>query len=367
MHLKDSYINWHAITILFQGIKYGYGKIKGCMEKDLNTSAVMPPRLIPTFVAGFNAVASHIYLILFPVLLDLLLWLGPLVRIKNLIQPVFENAAQQMVGLYPADTLTLMQTSKDSIIKFFENFNLLFTLRTLPIGIPSLMVGIAPLNNPLGNLSIVEMVSTSQAWSVVLGSLVAGLCLGCFFFSLVARVVAGKKLAWDVNIFFLQLKNTFILSLLLLGFGLVLSLPTLLLLSAVVSFLPSLGSIPVMILGAFLVWMLLPMVFSVHGIFMGQLNPLSSVGNSIRLVKRYLPGTGLFFLVAVLLSQGLDMLWATPVSNQWMSLVGILGHGFIATGVLAASFVYFSSGMEYMREKIRRDSAKLEIPAHTGN
>jgi hypothetical protein len=153
----------------------------------------------------------------------------------------------------------------------------------------------------------------------------------------------------------------------LLGLGIVLSLPTLLLMSFVVAFLPSLGSIPIMILGVFLVWLLLPMVFSVHGIFMGQTNPLKSLGNSMHLVKRYLPGTGLFFLVAILLSQGLDMLWTTPASNEWMSLVGILGHAFISSSVLAASFVYFFKGMEYMQERIRRDSAKMEMPAHTGN
>jgi hypothetical protein len=138
------------------------------MEKDLNSTSITPPRIIPSFVAGFNAIANHIYLILFPVLLDVFLWFGPLVRIKNLVQPVFENALQQMAGAYPADTVAMLQTSKDAIIQFFEHFNLFFLLRTYPVGVPSLLVGIAPLTNPLGNISIKELVTNSQVELVVI-------------------------------------------------------------------------------------------------------------------------------------------------------------------------------------------------------
>ena len=342
-------------------------KLKVVWKKTLIQARSYPPRLIPAFVAGFNAIANHIYLIIFPVLLDLLLWLGPLVRVKNLVQPAIEETIKQMSGLYPADYLALMESSKQSFIQFFEHFNLLFALRTFPIGIPSLMVGIAPINNPLGNSPIIEMTTMNQAWSVIITCIAFGLVMGCLFFSLVAKVVAGNKMHWDVNVYLLQLKNAFFLMLGLLVLGVLLSIPTLLLMSLMVSFLPSLGSLPIMIIGVFLVWMILPMVFAVHGIFMGQTNIWKSLANSMHLVRRYLPGTGLFFLVAVLLGQGLDLLWSTPSSGEWISLIGIFGHAFISSGVLAASFVYYFKGMEYMQEKIRRDSAKIEMPAHIGN
>jgi hypothetical protein len=43
----------------------------------------------------------------------------------------------------------------------------------------------------------------------------------------------------------------------------------------------------------------------------------------------------------VILSQGLTYLWSVPPSDSWMTLVGIAGHAFITTAVLAASFVYY--------------------------
>ena len=36
-----------------------------------------PPRIFKSILAGFNTVANHIYLIILPVLIDMVLWLGP--------------------------------------------------------------------------------------------------------------------------------------------------------------------------------------------------------------------------------------------------------------------------------------------------
>ena len=337
------------------------------MEKDLNSTAMTPPRIIPAFVAGFNAIANHIYLILFPVLLDVFLWFGPLVRVKNLVQPIFENTLKQMASVYPADTLALMQASKETIMQFFEQFNLLFILRTYPVGVPSLLVGTALLDNPLGTITVKELASSSDVMLVVIACLLVGIILGAVLFGLIARVVGSQKKPLSVNNLINQVKNTLVYFIMMVALGIGLALPSLCLMSAIIVFLPGLGSIPFMVMGVILVWVLLPLAFSSHGIFTGQPNTFSSIMTSIRLVRRYLPGTGLFFLIAILISQGLDMLWATPASIDWLSLVSILGHGFISCGVLAASFVYYSRGMEYMQEKIRRDLAKTEMPVRTGN
>ena len=337
------------------------------MEKDPNLTLLKPPSIIPAFVAGFNAVANHIYLIVFPVLLDIFLWFGPLVRVKNLVQPVLDNTIKQMAGVYPADTLALMQTSKDVIMQFFGQFNLFFFLRAYPVGVPSLLVGTAPLDNPLGKIMITDLASGRDVVLMVIACLLVGIILGSVLFSLIARVVGSQKEALNPDRLITQGKNTLIFFVMMVVLGIGIAIPSLFILSAIVSFLPSLGSIPFMILGIVLVWMLLPFSFSAHGIFSGQVNVFSSIGTSIRLVRKYLPGTGLFFLLAILLSQGLDMLWATPATSDWLGLIGILGHGFISCGVLAASFVYYSRGMEYMQEKIRRDTAKTEMPVRDGN
>ena len=43
-----------------------------------------PPRLIPSLGAGFNAIANNVTLIILPILVDLILWLGPRLRVRDL-------------------------------------------------------------------------------------------------------------------------------------------------------------------------------------------------------------------------------------------------------------------------------------------
>jgi len=62
---------------------------------------------------------------------------------------------------------------------------------------------------------------------------------------------------------------------------------------------------------------------------------------SIQVTNATLPTTALFFLSVFILSQGLNLLWRIPPTDSWLALVGIAGHAFVVTGLLAASFVYF--------------------------
>jgi hypothetical protein len=85
----------------------------------------------------------------------------------------------------------------------------------------------------------------------------------------------------------------------------------------------------------------MPVFFSAHGIFTLQLDAMRAILNSLRMVRFTLPTTGLFLLVFLILNTGLNFLWSTPSQNSWWMLVGIIGHAFVSTALLAASFVYY--------------------------
>jgi hypothetical protein len=68
----------------------------------------------------------------------------------------------------------------------------------------------------------------------------------------------------------------------------------------------------------------------------------------------------------ILLGQGLDFLWRTPPETSWWTLIGIAGHAFVSTALLAASFVYYrdvnawlAAVMEQMKQ--RAASMKMKI------
>jgi hypothetical protein len=49
----------------------------------------------------------------------------------------------------------------------------------------------------------------------------------------------------------------------------------------------------------------------------------------------------MFVLALFLAAQGLNILWSVPPDDSWMLLVGIAGHAFVTTALLAASFIYY--------------------------
>jgi len=75
--------------------------------------------------------------------------------------------------------------------------------------------------------------------------------------------------------------------------------------------------------------------------------------DSIRIIKLTLPTTSLFLLSAVVLSEGLNILWNVPPEGSWWFLVGIVGHAFVTTGLFAASFIYYQEADHWSKSFIQ--------------
>ena len=124
---------------------------------------------------------------------------------------------------------------------------------------------------------------------------------------------------------------------LLLFFG----LPALLLLSILTAISPVLGQVVIFAGALILLWLAMPIFFSAHGIFTLQLDALRAILTSLRMVRFTLPNTGLFLLTFIVINQGLNFLWNTPPDTSWWTLLGITGHAFVSTALIAASFIYY--------------------------
>jgi len=329
-----------------------YGRIKDCMPNVFEDANYDPPRLIPSLVQGFNAVANNVYLILFPVFLDLLLWLGPRLHVKKFFLPIVIEAAELSATTYGEQTAGLVETSREIWTAILDQFNLLFSLRTIPVGVPSLLVSYFAERNPLGMPLAIEVTSGSMITTWITVLLLGGLMLGSIYYALTAHVVVGKK-PFNFSTIIKQSVQALILSLILLVAALLLALPASCLLSSLVLIMPSIGSLPFMILGLVMVWVLLPLVFSPHGIFAGDLKATRSIVTSFRLVRSMMAGTGMFFIMVIIIGYGMNILWATPEADSWLLLVGILGHAFISSGLLAASFKFYDHGVKWQQDVLQ--------------
>jgi hypothetical protein len=116
----------------------------------------------------------------------------------------------------------------------------------------------------------------------------------------------------------------------------------------------------------FLAWMLgvgiasyvaLHLLFVVHGILLGERGLLQATWESIVLIHTQFPAVvGLVVLVLVIYA-GLGFVWSLPSGESWLLSVGILGNACIATGLIAATFVFYQERIGQLLKK-RQASAQ---------
>jgi hypothetical protein len=302
-----------------------------------------PPGVIGSLRAGFDAVSRHVNLILFPLTLDLWLWLGPRLSVDRLLNPYFKFLFEQAGrGLASASDLQRIAGVQAAFMDGLERFNLLSLLGklvTFPIGVSSLLVETMPVATPYGEQRVVQILSLPGLVGLMFLFILIGWVGGGLYFRWVSGTALGGEEAGVSSA--RAIIQTFILSVIwFIGLAIAM-VPVFVVLTLLALISPALanGAVFVMLMLSF--WLIVPLFFTPHGIFVSRQNAFSSVLSSLRMARFTLPTSGLFVLSTFLLYRGLNYLWSVPPNDSWMLLIGIAGHAFITTALLAASFVYY--------------------------
>jgi hypothetical protein len=317
-----------------------------------------PPSLITALKAGFDVVTNHIELIVFPLALDLLLWLGPHLRLVTLIESLIEEFTNRP-DMEAAETINTMQLSEDIWSAIAVRLNLFSFIRSYPVGIPSLMTSKQPIDAPHGELIMWEVTSLYAVFGLIIFFTIVGLFIGTLYFLLVSQASLSGKMKWreafvrwpraSLQVFMLEL------------FWLVILIGISILVSCVITIISlsglAIGQLGILLLGGFVLWLLFPLLFSAHGIFVNQDKMWLSVRESVRLTRLTLPRTALFVLGVLLISEGLDLLWNIPEESSWLTVVGLAGHALVTSSLLAASFVYYQDAYRWVHWLLKQ--AKL--------
>jgi hypothetical protein len=153
---------------------------------------------------------------------------------------------------------------------------------------------------------------------------------------------------------FRTLAQTILLSITFTVLTLVIGLPLMLILSIVLQLNEFLANILVLVLSLASMWLIVPLFFWPHGVFVRKQNFITSIITSIQMARFTLPTSSMFILVVFLLTVGLNYLWVIPPQSSWMTLFGIFGHAFVTTGLLAASFIYYRDMNIWLQKVIDR-------------
>ena len=298
-----------------------------------------PPGIISALKSGFDITANQVGIILFPILLDVFLWFGPRLRVENLLRTLlaqFDMLASE--NFIPAAELQRIQESIGELISL--NINLFSLLRTFPIGVSSLMGQAFPALTPLGEPNSYQIGSAFTFFLWVGGLTFFGWVFGSFYFTWVSKVTLQDEkhdLLWAGRT---VLQATMLAILWTVTFSTI-GIPLLLVFSIFMQINASLAQIAFLLLAFFAMWIFVPIFFSAHGVFTNNENLFRSIISSFHLSRFTLPTSSFFVISIAILSQGFNILWLTPSTSSWMMLVGIFGHAFITTSLLAASFIYY--------------------------
>jgi len=323
----------------------------------MNTSSenkTQQPNIIQAMLAGFNTIANKPYLMLFPIMLDLFLWFGPAWRVANYFQPLIQSLAK-LPGLENPEYAEAIKNFQAIWQEIILNFNLALSLRTLPIGVPSLMVSKPAFINPLGKPLIFNLGTDLQIMGFWFLFLIIGYILGSLYF----KNISGSIIEINQQNTFKPFIRTFfqiiLMPVLLIIILLILSIPLFFLITLVTLISPAISQFILIAIALALIWTLMPLIFTPHAIFLYKQNLIAAMMTSISVVKTTMGKTAWFILMSFVLIEGMDYLWRTPSADNWFLLVGIFGHAFIVTAVTASSFHFFIDATKFAQSIVNNN------------
>lgn len=318
-----------------------------------------PIGVVASFVTGFDRVASRPLLLLPPLFLDLMLWLGPRVSIQPLIEGMLaqlpaptgaEAGLQEPVAILP-EGLQLLA----------GRFNLLAALSSLPAGVPSLMAGIMPEGSPLRAMAGVELGDPGVILLTWLMLTVVGIALGAVYHRALAKATSPEAelpsslWAW----------GRLLLLALIVYVGLLVAAAVAFLVAYVAGFiLPLLGVGVSFVAFSLLFWLLVYLVFTPHGIIRYRFGVVRAMVESALVVRWNFLATVGFLAVAVIVSWLTNMVWTLPVSSSWYGLLSIVGHAFISGMLLTSSYAFYQGRREWLLR--RREHLRARLGAFEG-
>ncbi|HAX68200.1 MAG TPA: hypothetical protein DCY14_01205, partial [Anaerolineae bacterium] len=239
-----------------------------------------PPGIISSIKAGFDVVASHITAILLPLLLNLFMWLGPRLRMDALFDSIKDDVVSLwQTGGIPLEEIQLILEWYDRTI---PNVNLFWFLRTLPIGISSLLLPKGTLDTPLGDPAIWQVGAPGLfGWTFLLTFL--GWVGGALYYRSVAWVVLTDKA--QVAGVFSAILQSILISFLSNFLMMALLFPVMFLLFLTAQFSVFLTNLFVLFLCLAAMWIIVPIFFWPLGVFMKKQNVFTSMLSSIQLTR----------------------------------------------------------------------------------
>lgn len=306
------------------------------------------PKVFASLGEGFKALAGHLYLLLFPIGLDLYFLFAPRFTVSELANQTLDQSLTLIQGANQSQDA--INQAIASFRTFFEYFSLSSALRTYPVGVPSLLAGRPIAENTFGSLPVHDLSHGGQFILAILVFSLIGLILGTLYFFWSSKAAQPTTEKRPFNTIITAFLNLFILSLVMILALFLISLPFALIFTLFNSLSPVLGLIVYFITAMVLLSVIIPLYFAPHAVVVLGQNALQAITSSLKMIRPFYSSASIFLTFEVIIAFLTNMLWQTPADNSPLLFVGIFGHALVTTALLIASFHYFSDVIKIYEE-----------------
>lgn len=320
------------------------------MDKLTIDGPKMPIGLMASLWKGIEYVNAHLGILVLPVLMDVFLWFGPRLSIVTIAQPLFEWMASKT----PADPQA--QASVNALIAAIKDFNLFNLLSLIPLYPPSIMADITPTASPLGT----PVVFTIPGWTQFL-LLTTGIGLFSMVFGSAYWMTAGWSLKIGAGSFregvvrwirtvavVVVLCAAFLFTVIAVGGPLLLFLQEVPGISADIK--AGIAQVIIILGGSLLFWLVLFVMFSVHGTILFGDGVRSAIWNSVNTSRWLYPVSVWIPILLIMLNLLLSMVWSLAPADNWTGAIGVLGNAYTGSVIVTASMVYYIDKRRWVSE-----------------
>ena len=310
----------------------------------------MPAGALRSLWMGAETVSSHPALLLIPVAVDLLIWFGPRLSVQPIVKPILDLMARNadLSGLSPGDTAE----SIAGLAEIAKRLNLVAMLAFLPLFPPSLMASQPPLSSPWGSPLTLQL--SSIPFYVLMAFMfgLTGLLLGSLYWVSVSEAVRRERETISGRIYD-WLRVSVGMVVLSVGAGILLvavALPAGVLIGVADALSPLAGQIALVVIGGLTLWVLVFLVFTIHGMVLSRDLPPRAIGKSIEVVRWSYASALSWILLTVLVLVLTDTVWTLPDEGSWTRLIGVLGNAYTSSALVAGSLIFYRDRRRWVEE-----------------
>ncbi|MBI4328233.1 MAG: hypothetical protein HY685_00025 [Chloroflexi bacterium] len=284
--------------------------------------------VVETLTAGFSIVNRQVALVALPVAVDLVLWLGPKVSLRPLLEKFSPGAleSQQATAEGATEMGALVETLGGTNVMALLSWLLPSAVGTAPGGVQGGSVALA----------IGDVGGAALAIPLLMGT---GIILAALWLAAIATALRLGRFELPAYVNSLRPGVGRYGSYLILLLGAVFGGVSVTVVATAIH--PALGSIAFFLMVPLALALYIYLFFAISAIFIGGFSPLRAMGASIRLFQSsFWPSLGFVGLVTTV-TLGMGLVWGQLAAFPWGVAIAIAGNSYIATGLTASVMVYY--------------------------